>query len=102
MTFPCGQGLSLLAQGDTTNKTWDLVILGGIVVDGTGLSRRRADIGIKNGRIAALGHVPNAKDAESVIDALLFSGQRLDGFGQFWGVPLDGMRRAEFLRVFEF
>jgi N-acyl-D-aspartate/D-glutamate deacylase len=53
----------------TTDKTWDLVILGGIVVDGTGLSRRRADVGVKNGRIAVVGHVPNQGDAERVIDA---------------------------------
>jgi N-acyl-D-aspartate/D-glutamate deacylase len=48
---------------------WDLVIRGGIVVDGTGLSRRRADVAVKDGKIAAVGHVPNAKDAERVIDA---------------------------------
>jgi len=55
----------------TTPSTtkWDLVILGGIVVDGTGLSRRRADVAVKNGRIAAVGHVPDASDAERVIDA---------------------------------
>ncbi len=49
--------------------TWDLVIRGGIVVDGTGLSRRRADVAVANGRIAAVGHVPNATDADRVIDA---------------------------------
>ena len=55
----------------TTPSTtkWDLVILGGIVVDGTGLSRRRADVAVKNGRIAAVGHVPDASDTERVIDA---------------------------------
>ncbi len=49
--------------------SWDLVIRGGIVVDGTGLSRRRADVGVRNGRIAAVGHVPDAKSASRVIDA---------------------------------
>ena len=49
--------------------TWDLVIRGGIVVDGTGLSRRRADVGVRDGKIAAVGHVPGASDAERVIDA---------------------------------
>ncbi len=47
----------------------DLVIRGGIVVDGTGLGRRRADVAVSNGRITAVGHVPDAKDAERVIDA---------------------------------
>jgi N-acyl-D-aspartate/D-glutamate deacylase len=46
----------------------DLVIRGGIVVDGTGLARRRADVAIEKGRIAAVGHV-NAKGAARVIDA---------------------------------
>jgi len=49
--------------------TWDLVVRGGIVVDGTGLARRRADVAVKDGRIAVVGHVPDAKNAERVIDA---------------------------------
>jgi N-acyl-D-amino-acid deacylase len=53
----------------TTTRTWDLVIRGGVVVDGTGLSRRRADVAVRGGRIAAVGHVPNANDAARVIDA---------------------------------
>jgi len=46
----------------------DLVIRGGVVVDGTGLARRRADVGIEAGRIAAIGHV-GTKGAARVIDA---------------------------------
>ena len=53
----------------TLVSRWDLVIRGGTVVDGTGLSRRRADVAVKDGRIGAVGHVPNANDAERVIDA---------------------------------
>src|SRR6266850_993626 len=49
--------------------SYDLVIRGGIVVDGTGLARRRADVAISRGRIAAVGHVPGAARAERVIDA---------------------------------
>ncbi|MFP8880912.1 MAG: amidohydrolase family protein [Myxococcota bacterium] len=49
--------------------SWDLVIRGGVVVDGTGLSRRRADVAIEGGRIAAVGHVPDVDDAVRVIDA---------------------------------
>ncbi len=49
--------------------SYDLVIRGGIVVDGTGLARRRADVAIERGRIAAVGHVPGAARAARVIDA---------------------------------
>lgn len=47
----------------------DLCIRGGIVVDGTGLGRRRADVGVANGRIVAVGHVPDGGRAARVIDA---------------------------------
>ncbi|MEE2673894.1 MAG: amidohydrolase family protein, partial [Myxococcota bacterium] len=49
--------------------TWDLVIRGGIVVDGTGAPRRRADVAVQGGRIAAVGEPAEAADAERVIDA---------------------------------
>jgi N-acyl-D-amino-acid deacylase len=47
---------------------FDLAIVGGTVVDGTGLPRRRADVGIKDGRIAVTGFL-DASDADQVIDA---------------------------------
>jgi len=46
----------------------DLVIANGIVVDGTGAERRRADIGIKDGKIAEIGEI-GKNAAEEVIDA---------------------------------
>ncbi|CAN5834741.1 amidohydrolase family protein [soil metagenome] len=49
--------------------THDLVIQGGIVIDGTGLARRRADVAVTDGRITHVGHVPDAGDATRVIDA---------------------------------
>ena len=45
----------------------DVVIRGGEVIDGTGSVRRRADVGIANGRIVAVGTVTD--DAATVIDA---------------------------------
>ena len=49
-------------------STYDLAIMGGIVVDGTGLARRRGDIAVKDGRIAKIGFV-DAGQADQVIDA---------------------------------
>lgn len=49
-------------------STYDLAIMGGIVVDGTGLSRRRGDIAVKDGLVAKVGFVDPA-DADEVIDA---------------------------------
>lgn len=47
---------------------FDIVIKNGRVIDGSGNPWRRADIGIRNGRIAALGRLDNATAAR-VIDA---------------------------------
>jgi N-acyl-D-amino-acid deacylase len=47
---------------------FDLLIAGGTVVDGTGSPGRRADIGIRQGRIAAIGAIPRGR-ADEVLDA---------------------------------
>ena len=47
--------------------TFDTIIRGGRVVDGTGNPARFADVGIKDGKITAIGRI--ADDAKSVIDA---------------------------------
>ncbi|MFZ9980647.1 MAG: N-acyl-D-amino-acid deacylase family protein [Cyclobacteriaceae bacterium] len=44
-------------------QTWDLVITNGKILDGTGNGWYKADIGIKNGKITAIG---NLADKESV------------------------------------
>ncbi|MEM7409965.1 MAG: amidohydrolase family protein [Myxococcota bacterium] len=49
--------------------SFDLVIRGGVVVDGTGLARRRADVGVRGGKIAAVGHLGRAAGDARVIDA---------------------------------
>jgi N-acyl-D-aspartate/D-glutamate deacylase len=47
---------------------FDLVVKGGNLVDGTGTPPRRADVGIRDGRVAAIGEL-DAHDGGSVIDA---------------------------------
>ena len=48
--------------------TYDTVIRGGTVVDGMRLPRFRADVGIRNGRVAKIGRIPKG-EGRRVIDA---------------------------------
>ena len=47
---------------------YDLIVRGGYVVDGTGLPRRRVDVGVVDGTIAALARLDD-DDARETIDA---------------------------------
>lgn len=47
---------------------FDTILKGGTVVDGTRVPRYKADVGIKNGKIAKIGRL-NSNDAMKVIDA---------------------------------
>ena len=40
--------------------SYDLVIKNGILVDGSGTPRRRADLAVKDGRVARVGYVDEA------------------------------------------
>jgi N-acyl-D-amino-acid deacylase len=81
---------------------FDVLIKGGEVVDGSGAPRVRADVGIADGRVAAVGNLDGA-NAARVIDALGLTVApgfidvhvhselaRLGGVDQFAGV-LDGV-----------
>jgi N-acyl-D-aspartate/D-glutamate deacylase len=48
--------------------SYDLIVRGGYVVDGTGLPRRRVDVGVIDGKVAALARLDGA-DAHESIDA---------------------------------
>jgi N-acyl-D-aspartate/D-glutamate deacylase len=47
---------------------FDTIIQGGMVVDGTRLPRYRADVGIKDGKIAKIGQLKSHR-AKKIIDA---------------------------------
>ena len=47
---------------------YDLVIKNGLVIDGTGLPRRRADLAIQDGRILGIGYF-DSSSARRVLDA---------------------------------
>jgi N-acyl-D-amino-acid deacylase len=60
--------LSFFASVQAQQTSYDVVIKNGMVYDGTGAKPRRADIGVKGDRIAAIGDLKNAK-ATTVVDA---------------------------------
>ena len=47
---------------------FDLIVRNGFVVDGTGLPRRRVDVGVRDGKVAKLGHL-DGQPATEEIDA---------------------------------
>jgi N-acyl-D-amino-acid deacylase len=47
---------------------YDLVVRGGFVVDGSGLPRRRVDVGVREGKVAAMGPL-DGSTADEEIDA---------------------------------
>jgi N-acyl-D-amino-acid deacylase len=56
------------AEPATAAETFDVVIRGGTVYDGSGKAPRRADVGIKGDRIAAVGELAGAT-ARTVVEA---------------------------------
>jgi N-acyl-D-amino-acid deacylase len=60
--------LALLALSPPTDPPFDLLVAGGRVVDGTGAPWFAADVGVRNGKIAAVG-VLAGKPARRTIDA---------------------------------
>ena len=48
---------------------YDTIIRGGTVIDGTRLPRFRADVGIRNGKIARIGRIPAGVACDRELDA---------------------------------
>lgn len=76
-------------------ETLDLLIQGGKIVDGTGAPWYHADIGIRDGRIVAIGRLTNAK-ATRTIDAkgLIVAPGFIDMMGQSASSLLDNPASA--------
>jgi N-acyl-D-aspartate/D-glutamate deacylase len=56
-------------MSETSNQAvghFDLIVRNGLVVDGTGLPRRRVDVGVRDGKVAWLGHLGDAKATEEI------------------------------------
>jgi N-acyl-D-aspartate/D-glutamate deacylase len=68
----CLLALPLLALAMQTRPDFDLLILGGRIVDGTGNPSYVADVGVRSGKIAAMGRLQE-KMAARTIDARGFT-----------------------------
>ena len=47
--------------------SYDMVVKNGMLIDGSGMPRYRADIGVRSGKIATIGRI--SEPAEETIDA---------------------------------
>ena len=64
-----GPRLSLGQEAARPPETWDVLIRGGRIVDGTGNPWFEGDVAIRGNRIAAVGRLGPAASARRVIDA---------------------------------
>src|SRR5258708_985737 len=68
LTLLCALLLALTSQGTHSSRPFDILILNGHVIDGTGSPWYGADVGIRDGRVAAIGRLADAA-ARQRIDA---------------------------------
>jgi N-acyl-D-amino-acid deacylase len=76
IVFACLIAISLAASvagglhvsGSDERVPYDLVVVNGRIIDGTGNPWFRADVGLKDGRIAKIGRI-NPAEAQTTIDA---------------------------------
>src|SRR5215471_536655 len=67
-SFACALVLLTLAQPPRSPRSYDVLILNGHVIDGTGSPWYAADVGIRDGRVAAIGRLAGSS-ASKTIDA---------------------------------
>lgn len=64
-----GVAALLLVAACAGTPSYDLVLAGGTVVDGTGSPRRAADVGVRDGKVVAIAPGLSTRGARQVIDA---------------------------------
>ena len=62
-------GVLLLLASCAKRPTYDIVLVGGTVVDGTGSARRVADVAVRGDRIVAVAPNLSVRNARRVINA---------------------------------
>jgi dihydroorotase/N-acyl-D-amino-acid deacylase len=66
--FARALAIAVLSQAGAPARSFDVLITGGHIIDGTGSPWYAADVGIRDGRIAAIGRLTGAA-AQTTIDA---------------------------------
>jgi N-acyl-D-amino-acid deacylase len=64
--FLCLLIIAFASLGVAEPPRYDLVIIRGSVIDGSGAAARNADVGIRNGRIVAIGTIPGRTGSETI------------------------------------
>jgi N-acyl-D-amino-acid deacylase len=70
-TISCAALASLGLSFPLSAQTWDLLIRGGRVIDGTGNPSYHADVAVKNGRVVAIGRLGGTATTEIVATGLV-------------------------------
>jgi N-acyl-D-amino-acid deacylase len=90
-------GFILHAQ---TTPSFDLVISGGRIIDGTGTPWYLGDVGIRGGRIEAMGHLANANAAKRIdAQGLVVAPGFIDMLGQSeFSILVDGRAASKIMQ----
>ncbi len=97
VTMLIAGGFILHAQ---TTPSFDLVISGGRIIDGTGTPWYLGDVGIRAGRIEAMGHLANANAAKRIdAQGLVVAPGFIDMLGQSeFSILVDGRAASKIMQ----